>query len=205
MISENTRKIGARRLGLGLIASGLLAILPACQSTQTKAPRAALSDVAAGPTIPAPPEATQPMPPAVSAAEASFRFDQILGVPTNKTDTLARGIADSARARMLHLVRRSDPTATYRVMGYLSAVGGDAGVNVTYVWDIVDAQNNRVHRFAGIEIAGKADADPWSQVSDEVLRAISARTVEDIYAWINRLPSPAAGAAAAAKGGPATL
>ncbi len=60
---------------------------------------------------------------------------------------------------------------------------------MTYVWDIVDANNNRLHRITGIEVAGTANADPWSGVGDEVLAAIAARTVEQIYAWVNQVPA----------------
>ena len=148
--------------------------------------------------MPAPPEATQPAAPAVPADVATFSFDQIKGVPTNKQDELARAIAKHAQARNLRLVRRADPSATYHVWGYLSAVGGDVGTNVTYVWDIIDQSGNRVLRFSGIEIAGAAGNDPWNSVDGTALDTVAARTVEDVYAWINRLPQPAAAAGAAA-------
>ncbi|BBE72621.1 hypothetical protein [Oharaeibacter diazotrophicus] len=187
-----------RVVGRGRVATALLAalVLAACQAGgagRTGAGR----DVTA-PTVAAPPEATRPNPPPVPAAQASFRFDQILGVPTNKQDTLAREIATYAKGRNLTLVRRGDPTASYRLLGFLSAVGGDAGVNVTYVWDIVDANNNRLHRITGVEVASTAEADPWSGVGDQVLAAVAARTVEQVYAWVNQRPAAGAPPAAVA-------
>lgn len=184
------------RPGGAAMAVLLLGLLAACQTDGAPGRRSA--SAIAGPTVPAPPDATRPMAPAVAAANAAFRFDQILGVPTVKQDTLAHALADDARTRNIRLVRRSDPSAPYRVLGYLSAVGGDAGVSVTYVWDIVDADNKRVHRVTGVETAGTADADPWSGVDNKTLEAIAARTIEDIYAWINRLPSTGAAAVPAA-------
>lgn len=168
-------------------AIGCAVLLVSCQTMTPPKPKTA--DMS-GPTVPAPPEATQPMQPQIAAADAAFRFDQILGVPSLQQDTLARYLASSARARNIKLVRRADSSAPYRVLGYLSAVGGDAGVEVTFVWDIVDAQNNRVHRVTGVEVAATASADPWSGVSDPDLQDIAARTIEDIYAWVNRLPAP---------------
>ena len=56
-------------------------------------------------------------------------------------------------------------------------------------------------RFSGIEITGAADADPWMSVDAGTLDTIAARTVEDVYAWINRLPQPAATATPAAAAG----
>lgn len=184
-----------------LAAIGFLA---GCQASDG-ARLGASADVT-GPTVAAPPEATQPTAPPIPAALATFRFDQILGVPTNRQDVLATELARFAKGRSLTLVRRGDPTASYRLLGFLSAVGGDAGTNVTYVWDIVDAQNNRLHRISGIEIAGAASADPWSGVSDEVLAAIAARTVEQVYAWVNQVPAagaPPSPEAAAPMGGKA--
>jgi hypothetical protein len=187
---NGTKRVGSARL---LRVGGVLALVSlaaACQVADPARTKPAAVAVAAGPTVPAPPEATQPAAPSVPAEIATFSFDQIKGVPTNKQDILARAIANYAQARNLHLVRRSDTTATYHVWGYLSAVGGDVGTNVTYVWDILDKDGNRVLRFTGIEIAAAADADPWDKVDGTVLDVIAARTVEDVYAWINRLPRP---------------
>ena len=182
---ELHKSLGTARL---LAAIGCALLIASCGTVTPPKPRVA---EITGPTVPAPPEATQPMAPQVAAADASFRFDQLLGVPTLQQDTLARALASAAKARNIRLVRRTDPSAPYRVLGYLSAVGGDAGVSVTYVWDVVDAQNNRVHRISGIEVGATASNDPWSGVDGTVLQAIAARTVEDLYAWINRLPAPA--------------
>ena len=195
---SGTKRTGTLRLSGAVLAIALASVLAACQSTAPARPKAA---AVAGPTVPAPPEATQPAAPAVPADMATFSFDQIKGVPTNKQDELARAIAKHAQARNLRLVRRADPSATYHVWGYLSAVGGDVGTNVTYVWDIIDQSGNRVLRFSGIETAGAADADPWNSVDEGALDTVAARTVEDVYAWINRLPRPATAGVPTAKAG----
>jgi hypothetical protein len=164
--------------------------LAACQSAEP--PRQTVAAEATAPILAAPPEATQPARPPIPAAQATFRFEQILGVPTNKQDILAGEIARAAKGRNLTLVRRTDPSASYRVLGFLSAVGGDAGVTITYVWDIVDAQNKRIHRITGIEIGGSSDADPWAGVDSDILSNVAARTVEQIYAWVNEVPPTSA-------------
>ncbi|MBS1165294.1 MAG: hypothetical protein H6R00_1319 [Proteobacteria bacterium] len=198
---SGTKRTGSLRLSGAVLAIVLASVLTACQSTAPARPK---PSVVVGPTVPAPPEATQPAAPAVPADMATFSFDQIKGVPTNKQDELAKAIAKYAQLRNLHLVRRTDTTATYHVWGYLSAVGGDVGTNVTYVWDILDQSGNRVLRFSGIEITGGANDDPWQGVDGSVLDTIAARTVEDVYAWINRLPQASATGAQAAQAGVAS-
>lgn len=195
---SGTKRTGSVRLSGAVLAIALASVLTACQSTAPARPKPA---AIAGPTVPAPPEATQPAVPAVPATVATFSFDQIKGVPTNKQDDLAKAIAKYAQERNLHLVRRTDTTATYHVWGYLSAVGGDVGTNVTYVWDIIDQSGNRVLRFTGVEISSGVNDDPWQGVTGSTLDTVGARTVEDVYAWINRLPLPSAAGAPAAQAG----
>ncbi len=84
------KRTGRRaRTVLALVAA--LAVTVGCQSTRSG------GRDATSPTVAAPPEATQPNPPPIPAARASFRFDQILGVPTNKQDDLATEIARYAK------------------------------------------------------------------------------------------------------------
>jgi hypothetical protein len=182
---------------LRLAVPVLAVLLASCQAADMNrtAPRA---EALAAPTVPAPPDATRPAPPPIPAAQALFSFETILGVPAVKADTLAQGLGTYARNRNLTLVRRGDPTATYRVLGFLSAVGGTGDTTVSYVWDIMDTSGNRVHRITGVEIAGEADGDPWAGVSNQVINAIAARTIEAIHAWVNQTPAGGAPPSAAA-------
>lgn len=194
---SGTKRTGSFRLSGAALA--IASVLAACQSTEPVRPKPVAT--LAGPTVPAPPEATQPAAPAVPAAVATFSFDQIKGVPTTKQNDLAKAIAKYAQQRNLRLVRRTDTNATYHVWGYLSAVGGDVGTNITYVWDILDQSGNRVLRFSGIETTSGVNDDPWQGVDGGTLDTVAARTVEDVYAWINRLPQPSATGAPAAQAG----
>jgi len=201
---NGTKRTGSLRLPGVVLAIALASVLAACQSSGPARPKPVAA--ASGPTVPAPPEATQPAVPAVPAAIATFSFDQIKGVPTNKQDELAQAIAKYAQQLNLRLVRRTDTTATYHVWGYLSAVGGDVGTNVTYVWDILDQSGSRVLRFSGVEITAASNEDPWQSVDSSILDTVAARTVEDVYAWINRMPRPSVtGAPAVEAGAAATM
>lgn len=171
------------RMVLALLVGGALA---GCNST---------GGSRGGPTVAAPPEATMPAPPPIPASQASFRFEQMLGVPTNAADTLAAALGNAARARGLTLVRRGDPTASYRVLGYLSASGDADGTQIVFVWDIFDAEGRRLTRLTGTQAAGGASGDPWAGVSSEELEAVAAHTVEMMYAWANRGPATVATAA----------
>ncbi|SON57065.1 hypothetical protein HDIA_3524 [Hartmannibacter diazotrophicus] len=171
---------------LGFAASA--GFLAGCQTR--KPASASNAGSAAGATIPAPPTATQPQAAPVQGTQATFRFDPLIGVPADKADRLAAAIGEKARARGLPLVRRNDPTATYRVLGSLSAVGDNQGTTVSYVWDVLDTSNRRLRRISGFELSGDASGDPWSGVTTTTIDAIAARTVEALAAWIN-LQAPA--------------
>ena len=130
-------------------------------------------------SVPAPTATPTPVP----TSDASVAFEPFIGMPGNRADELAKHIGSEAQRQNLNLVRRLDTKATYRVRGYLTAVGNDSGVTVVYVYDIFSG-NNRVHRISGQEISEGSDGDPWNGVENEALKNIAARTVIEIKSWL---------------------
>ena len=131
--------------------------------------------------------ASTPVPaaPAVPASDATVAFEPFVGIPGNRADQLAAKIGDEARRENLKLVRRVDETATYRVRGYLTAVGGESTTTIVYVYDIFSG-NTRVYRISGQETSEGSRGDPWTGVDNDALNNIAKRTVISIKAWLNR-------------------
>lgn len=123
--------------------------------------------------------------PTVAPDKATFAFEQFTGIPGNAGDDLARAIAQSARSQNINLVRRVGAPSTYRVQGYLSAVGDKYTTTVFYVFDIMDNNGNRLHRIQGQEQSEGGSGDPWASVGNDSLRRVAARAVASISAWVN--------------------
>ncbi|WP_371312005.1 hypothetical protein [Pseudovibrio flavus] len=126
----------------------------------------------------------QAVRPNVAPDKATFAFDRFTGAPGNVSDDLARYVATVASQKNLKLVRRVGAPATYRVKGFLSATGSQDSSVVFYVFDIVDANGNRLQRIEGQESSEGGTGDPWAHVTRDTLERIAARSVVAIEAWL---------------------
>lgn len=123
--------------------------------------------------------------PPADPATATFRLEPFTGGPGNTLDALQSDIERAAERAELRLARPTDPPATYRVKGHLTAIGSDQGTTVTYVFDVFDAGGTRVYRFIGSEPSGASEGDPWAGVNQSTLAIIAERTVETLKAWLH--------------------
>lgn len=141
-------------------------------------------------TDPAPTTTGQAAPPTREAAlpaadRNAIRFLPIIGAPEPVLTPLARQLAAEARAKGLTILLSADQPSQYVLKGYLSAYGEGSTVNIVYVWDVLDASGNRLHRIQGQQaIPGKA-ADPWAAVPASIMQLIATRTIEDYLDWRN--------------------
>ncbi|MEI2383630.1 hypothetical protein [Breoghania sp. JC706] len=133
-------------------------------------------------------QTSRPPAPSVPASQATFAFEPFVGVPGNTADSLSRRIGEEAKAQGLTIVRRIGAPATYRVKGHLSAVGDNSSSTIIYVFDVYDANGNRLHRFSGQETSSKTSGDPWTGVEGDALDLIAKRTVMALQSWLTRAP-----------------
>lgn len=122
-------------------------------------------------------------PAPIKGADAKFAFVEITGAPANHVIEFQRAIDAEAKARNLTIVPEGDPSATYVVKGYLSAIGDRGGTLLVYVWDVADMTGKRLHRVTGQEPAGGSGTDPWRGVNSEAVRIVAQRTIDDLVAW----------------------
>lgn len=116
----------------------------------------------------------------------SFALEPFEGMPGNAADDLTRRIVETGKREGLTFVQRLGAPATYRVKGWLTAVGNPTSTTVVYVYDITDASGQRVFRFTGQEPSGGTSGDPWSAVSNDTVAIIAERTVASLKAWLAR-------------------
>jgi len=127
---------------------------------------------------------------------ATVTFESIDGPPPDVFRRLVTALNDEAGAQRVAVVSRSAP-ATYRVRGYMSAVVEKKQNKTSFgwVWDVYDADKNRVLRISGDEPATATGRrrDAWAAADDQVLRGMSRNGMERIAAFLNSgPPAPAA-------------
>lgn len=122
--------------------------------------------------------------PDVPASEATVAFEPFIGMPGNRADELSRKIGEHAKKENLKLARRVDQNATYRVRGYMTAVGNESGTTVVYVYDVFRGET-RVHRISGQETSKGSRGDPWTGVENDALNNIALRTVVALKSWLS--------------------
>lgn len=122
-------------------------------------------------------------PAPIKLHDAKFAFVRIAGAPSTHIIQFNRALDAEAAARNLTIVPEGDPSVTYLVKGYLSAIGDRGGTLLVYVWDVTDPSGRRLHRVTGQEPAGGSSADPWRGVSSDAVNTVAARTIDDLVAW----------------------
>jgi hypothetical protein len=163
------------------------AVIQACTSTEST-----LSPSAIAPATP-PPAAAAPAPvgtgsgtqAAVATTAARVQFAPIVGATVASVAPLTQRLSTTARERGLNIVPAGDPSTTHVVKGYFSAITEGRETIVIYVWDVVDAGGNRVHRLQGQERVPASAAQGWDGVPPAAMEAIADRTVSDLGSWLS--------------------
>jgi len=120
----------------------------------------------------------------VKGAEAKFAFEEIHGAPAGLLTALSQALRSEAAARNLTVVSPGDPSATYIVKGYLSAIGDRGGTLLVHVWDVNDSSGKRLHRVSGQEAGDGSSADPWSGIDERMIKEVAARAIDDLASWV---------------------
>jgi hypothetical protein len=188
-----------KRWGLGIVALIIAAALGACNSTEsvldpaagahpseTVGTQTALApesegSVQAGPLTPPIPD--QPTARAAAASpSARVQLAPIVGSTVEAVTPLSRRLSGRAAQRGIALAASGDATTTHIMKGYFSTISENGETTVIYVWDVLDAAGNRLHRIQGQEKAGKGDG--WAVVPAATMEAIADRTLDHFYEWL---------------------
>lgn len=108
----------------------------------------------------------------------------IIGAPVTVVTPLAHRINDDARAKGIELAGNNGTDATYVMKGYFSVLSEDNETTVLYVWDVMDASGNRLHRIQGQEKVPGASADSWSIVPASAMQSIADKTMQQYSSWL---------------------
>ncbi len=118
-----------------------------------------------------------------AAAGGSIRFLPIIGAPISAVTPLSRDLATNASARGISIKPSSDNSAEHMLKGYFSAFDDGGGTTITYVWDVLDASGARLTRLQGQEKLPGKSADPWANVSPNIMSKIASDTINQYVTW----------------------
>jgi hypothetical protein len=95
---------------------------------------------------------------------------------------LSESLSDGARRRGIAMAGAADDTG-YLLRGYFTPLVEGRETTVIFVWDVYDAEGNRVHRISGQEKAASGSGEGWSAVPLTAMQAIGTTTVDQFAAW----------------------
>lgn len=186
-------------LSMMLLLAGLLA---ACNSTEsalnvqgtnqqsgqtTTPPAGQASTVQTTARVATPAQTTTPAtPPARTASlkPGKLYIAPIIGAPVSVVTPLTHRINDDARAKGVELAGNNGTDAAYVMKGYFSVLSEDNQTTILYVWDVMDASGNRLHRIQGQEKVPGASANSWSIVPPSAMQSIADKTMQEYSTWL---------------------
>jgi hypothetical protein len=141
----------------------------------------------AGAPVFGPAAATKMRAAPVKGDSARFAFTKITGGPGDLLTTFNESVKKDAKTRKLNVVAEDDPNMTYKVKGYVSAVGGPSGTELVYVFDVLDTHGVRIHRISGQVLGSGTQGDPWAGIRNATVEAAAQRAIDDLAAWVNSI------------------
>lgn len=171
---------------LALLAAAALA---GCTNTDTL--QTAKQETAAAATVPAPSAAGQTAAATTGATTdasaavipriTALQLAPIVGISVEAADPLTARLVQRAKERGIPMARAQAP-ASHVLKGYFSALAEGSETTVVYVWDLLDAAGNRLHRVQGQEkVPGGAG---WPSVRATTMQTVADRTMDDLGQWL---------------------
>lgn len=118
-------------------------------------------------------------PTAYGGSNRTLAFDSIDGPPKSTFDKLVAELSSEAQSQQMPVVSRT-AASTYRVRGYLSAHTDKSKTAITYVWDVFDADRQRIARVTGEEVVKRGKGDAWAACDQETLNRIAGKSLASL-------------------------
>jgi hypothetical protein len=166
-------------LGLRYV-SVLLAVLLLAACAPVEAPR-----LGAGPPVITPKQMGALGKPATPAADIVFALEPITNAPADMIYAFSDALKAQAPSRQIRLVDAGEPGASYRLKGYLSAVGDSNSTLLVYVWDVFDSNGARIHRLSGQVRGPGSAADPWAAMDETIVKKAASETIDSLGNWVH--------------------
>ena len=132
----------------------------------------------------------------------SIAFESIDGPPVAVFQNLVTTLSAEAPSRQVQVVSRTGSPA-YRVRGYLAAIVVGGKSHISWVWDVYDADKQRVLRIAGEEATSRPGSNAWAAADEQMVRRISRSSIDRLAAFLASPSAPPAVEPAVQPGSPA--
>lgn len=132
-----------------------------------------------------------PMASVSTAQGASIAFESIDGPPVAVFQNLVTTLSAEAQARQVQVVSRTGNPA-YRIRGYLAAIVVGGKSHISWVWDVYDANKQRVLRIAGEEASGRPGSNGWAAADEQMVRRIARSSIDRLTEFLAAPPAPPA-------------
>ncbi len=122
-------------------------------------------------------------PAAPRQSGGAISFTPVIGAPVDAVQPLSRQLGSAARVHGLTILQSASGDSDHILKGYFSASTDGDKTTISFVWDVLDSQGNRLHRISGQEIAQGTASDPWEVVQDSTMETIATTTIDQYVAW----------------------
>ena len=128
--------------------------------------------------------------PAANRPISSLAITEIAGMPEKTASRLRAHLREELASRGITLVN-SPQKAAYSLKGFTSTAVGTQGLTLVNIWEVLDKNGRRTHRFIGEENGpASPTGDPWASVNSTMLNAVAVNLARDYKAWTLGRPSP---------------
>jgi hypothetical protein len=154
-----------------------------CTTTETLDPASINAPQSPLPVVEPSAPSTPPQIAAIGTEKARVTLAPVIGAPGPAVDQFSTRLVARAPSKQFAVTAVGDPTATYTLKGFFSTSPEAGETIIYYVWDVVDAAGNRVHRFSGEERV-KGRNEGWIDVTEKNMQSIADRTADEFAAWL---------------------
>ena len=117
-----------------------------------------------------------------SAARGTIAFESIDGLPQAQFQKLVSSLTEEAATRQISVVPR-EGAAQYRARGYAAAHLRGKRTIIAWVWDVYNADQQRVLRISGEE-QPSGNQRGWSAADDTAMRRIASESMTQIAGFL---------------------
>lgn len=119
----------------------------------------------------------------LAASNPQLAIERIVGAPDAAIAPLNARLA--ARARDLGIpLNEAVQDSGLSMRGYFSAITEGRETAVIYVWDVIDAEGNRLTRIQGQERAPRLRGEGWTSVRPELMHRVADQTIDAYASWL---------------------